>query len=187
MTTDSRVRWRDLSESYNFANAPDRERVLADFLVRELERIPAPRTVLDIGCGTGIGRDAGVLQDIRDHTERLWGVEPDDTVPQSPLLDRLEHATMEAADLPARSVDLSYSSLVMEHVEDPAGVFLAGHRVMRPGGTHDFVTITGRHYFGRATRLLHWLGVDEHVLRLVKSSEKVDAYHYPFRYRAKED
>jgi hypothetical protein len=72
---------------------------------------------------------------------------------------------------------------VMEHVQDPVAFFRAVHRTLKPGGTHLFLTINGRHYFAKITRILKGLHLDELILRLVRGRQEVEEYHYPVAYK----
>ncbi|MGI9012637.1 MAG: class I SAM-dependent methyltransferase [Phycisphaerales bacterium] len=175
--------FEQLAASYNFKLTSDRRRVFSRLVVKECDQIEAPRRVLDIGCGRGIGRRLEYAHEIRRHIDDFWGIEPDQSVtPEEGLFDHFQHALMETAVLPEDHFDLAYSFMVMEHVADPESFMRSLHRSLRPGGVFLFMTPNGRHYFTRLAKLLHRLKVDELTLRFLKRTEAED-YQYPVQYR----
>ena len=69
----------ELSKSYNFRNISDRKRTFARLLVDELKML-SDATVLDIGCGRGLGMDSAWQWEIRPYVGRYLGLEPDKTI-----------------------------------------------------------------------------------------------------------
>ena len=115
---------------------------------RLLERLDevrlAPATVLDAGCGTGhacaallrryrrarvVGLDLapGMLREARRHRPRFRRLD-------------LVCADAAAVPLPARSVGLVFSNLMLQWCNDPDRVFAEFHRVLAPGGLVLFTT-----------------------------------------------
>ena len=178
----------ELEQAYNFSNTKAESGVFTRLLLRECWRIrqetgQAP-TVLDVGCGQGISLVKHFTLALRLAVGEFWGVEPDPKMTElSQTFDHLQHALLEDADLPENHFDLSYSSLVMEHVEHPDAYLKAIARSLKPGGVHLFLTPNARHYFARIASTLHALKLDEFVLRLTRPGDVVDDYHYPIRYR----
>ena len=90
--------------------------------------------MLDIGCGSGIARNTEHQWTIRKVAMELWGIEPDmEIVATDELFHHFQHALMETADLPADYFDIAYSTMVMEHVADPAGFLQAVQALQRKG------------------------------------------------------
>lgn len=176
--------FESLAECYNFGAATrPRTRLLVDLVLAELGKRGAPRTVLDIGCGRGIGRRPRLTWEVRAAANEMWGIDPDPAVRPDPgIMDRFQVATMEEAALPADYFDVAYSCMVMEHVENPTAFLSAVHRTLVPGGCYVFVTPNARHYFARLARLARRTGLEDAALRLVKG-DVVDEYHYPVQYR----
>lgn len=178
-------RWRfdELKQSYNFRHPSERADLMIDLIAEEAARHTRPVKAVDIGCGHGIALDQVATSMMRRFVDEFWGVEPDEHIsPPAGVFDNFQHATIEDAQLPPESFDLAYSSLVMEHVQQPVEFFRAVHRALKPGGTYLFLTINGLHYFARSTSLLKSMRLDELTLRLLRGSA-VEEYHYPVAYR----
>lgn len=176
--------FESLAAGYNFRKTSIDARVFTRLIIKECDKQQGDARVLDIGCGRGIARKLSFQRAVRKHAHSLWGLEPNpDVSPEDNLFDRYECSTMEDADLPAHSVNVSYSSMVMEHVVDPDQFLASLFRCLEPGGTYLFITPNGRHYFTRIASLLHRLRADETVLRLIRKKEKLQRYHYPVHYR----
>ncbi len=174
--------FQDLASSYNYQNTPPHGELFVRLLLAEARRRPGMRAA-DIGCGIGIQRRLHLTEELRAHCDELWGVEPDPTVSHNPSLHtHFQNAFLETADLPENHFDLLYSSMVMEHVADPAAYFAAAHRALRPGGVHMFCTPNGRHLFTRIAKTLRTLRLDDAALRLIRPNAH-DSYHYPVHYR----
>ncbi|MEX0884936.1 MAG: class I SAM-dependent methyltransferase [Phycisphaeraceae bacterium] len=174
----------ELARGYNFQNVSCWHRVFAHQVATTLGAAQGPTRVLDIGCGRGIGRHIEFQRQIAAHAGEMWGIEPDEDVePETGIFHHFQHALMEGAELPADTFDVAYACMVMEHVADPDAFLAAVARVLKPGGYFYFVTPNARHFVIRAGRLCQRLGIDELVLRLVKSRQQIEAYHYPVTYR----
>jgi SAM-dependent methyltransferase len=173
-----------LSRSYNLLPPSPRDEFFVDLLRDSIGRARRPRRVVDIGCGHGIGMDAALLRRVAGDCDQLIGVEPDGSVTPAPgVFSEIHRSTLEECCIEDGSVDLAYSCMVMEHVQDPHAFMSAIARILRPGGSYVFMTVNGRHYFAIVANLLRRLGADGHVLRLVRGRADADSYHYPTAYR----
>lgn len=176
--------FENLSSAYNFQRVSDWPGLFVSLLADEINAAEEPTTVVDIGCGNGIGGSIDRLQTVRAAASGLWGIEPDPHVSEPPgVFDVFRHAEVETADLPDGQFDLAYSYMVMEHVVDPETFLRSVRACLKPGGTYMFLTVNGRHYFALATRAAHALRIDEALLRVVRKREHVETYHYPVQYR----
>ena len=108
-----------------------------------LPRMPAgQQTALDFGCGVG-----RLSQALAERFDRVIGIDVSasmleravELAQDAPTRDRLEFVLNERADLAvigSGTVDLVYSSLVLQHLPKPlaAGYLREFIRVLRPGG-----------------------------------------------------
>jgi len=173
-----------LGKSYNFLTIKSFAQTFADLIVDECRlRGASACRVLDIGCGSGIARNTEHQWVIRSNVGELWGIEPDKEItPSAGLFHHFQHALMETADLPTDYFDLAYSSMVMEHVADPANFLQAAQRCLKPGGAYLFVTPNAKSFVPWATKTLHQLHVDELAVRLIRGKKQTDEYHYPVQF-----
>lgn len=140
-------------------------------------------TVLDIGCGEGIGRNKPMQHELRKVAGQYWGVEPDGEVEIEPgLFDRVERDLLEDAKLPENSVDVAYSFMVMEHVMDPDGFLKEIERVLKPGGVFVFATPNKHHMFGFCAYWADKLGIADFILGLIHKKDTLE-HHYPLAYK----
>lgn len=176
--------FEELASVYNFRRTSDWPGLFVRLVADEIKAVGEPTTVVDIGCGNGIGGSIDRLQSVRAAAGQLWGIEPDSQVSAPPgIFDVFQHAEIETAGLPEGKFDLAYSYMVMEHVVDPESFLRSVRACLKPGGTYMFLTVNGRHYFALATRTAHALRIDEALLRVVRKREHVESYHYPVQYR----
>ncbi|HEX7103341.1 MAG TPA: class I SAM-dependent methyltransferase [Nitrolancea sp.] len=117
-----------------------------------------PRRVIDLGCATG-----ELLHSIREHgNDNLLGIEPSAAAAQSARTRwglEVITGTLEAARLPAASVDTALLAHTAEHLPSPSRTFAELHRVIRPGGA---VVLWLPNAESWAARLLGdwWIGYD---------------------------
>ncbi|NBC18370.1 MAG: methyltransferase domain-containing protein [Bacteroidetes bacterium] len=176
-----------LAGAYSFDQTSKRERVFCNMVLGELRRHPRPVTLLDIGCGSGMGETPfryDYVRALSRAADRMLGIEPDTSVsPPGGIVEDIERCTLEQSALPDASVDVAYAYFVVEHVVDPVGFLSALRRILKPGGAFFLMTPNGRHYFVRLAKLLKRLGLDEWLLRRIRPDEMVEEYHYPVVYR----
>jgi malonyl-CoA O-methyltransferase len=104
-----------------------------------------PRLIVDLGCGAGAG--AAALRR-RYPRARVLGVDLSHAMTRQArraqrFWRRYECLCADASALPlaTQSVDLVYSSLMLQHCDDPAFPFAEVQRVLRPGGLLLFCTL----------------------------------------------
>jgi len=177
------ITFEQLQRQYNYRLSLKRHAVFTRLILNELKGCTTPTCMLDIGCGTGIGKNLKLLIMLREHIDNFWAVEPDRSVKQSPgLFTKVLNTTIEKANLPESYFDVAYAFMVMEHIADPDVFMSAVHRCLKPGGRFLFATPNAKHYFTIFSRACKGLGVDELSLRLVRSKD-VAEYHYPIEYK----
>ncbi len=173
-----------LASSYNFRYQGSRSAIFTDLVIEECGRVPRPSRVLDIGCGKGIELDLDLTRRIAKACDELHGIEPDTGIkPPEGVFTTYEHALMETSKVAPNSIDVAYSFMVMEHVQDPAAYMKAVHRALKPGGSYLFMTINARHYFAMLAGTARSMRLDEMALRLIRGKAEVESYHYPTAYK----
>lgn len=116
------------------ASGPDRARRQAALLADAFGPSPAPRTVLDIGCGDGTAAAtaSGLLG-----PHRIIGVDwSQDALRRASTRLTAVRGELTAPGLPfaGGSADAVLFSEVIEHLVDPDSALDELHRVLRPGG-----------------------------------------------------
>ncbi len=114
----------------------------AHFRERILEALRPGDEILDIGAGAGIV----AAMNFRGIAGRVCGIDLDPRVEQNPFLDEGRLADAGAIPYPDARFDLVFADNVMEHLDDPVGVFTEISRVLKPGGRLLFRTPNRSHY-----------------------------------------
>lgn len=175
---------RKFESSYNLLHPSHRDQFFMDMVLDTIRTYPRPRRILDIGCGEGVGTDPALFKQVVSESDEFWGVEPDTSIkPREGVFTNFQHALFEDANIPDNSIDVAYSCMVMEHVQNPEAFMRKCHRVLKPGGTYIFLTVNGAHYFAMISNTLRMLKLDETVLRIARPGHVVDGYHYPTAYK----
>lgn len=153
-----------------------RSRLEARRLLRALEGLPPHAAVLDVGCGDGFH-----LSLLQDHGPAGWRLEGVDLDPRAVAAAEargitVHRGSIEDLSLPEGGYDAALLIQTVEHVEDPAAVLRAIHRVLAPGGRLFLVTdntgsldfaIAKRRHWGGYHFPRHWYLFDERALRLL--------------------
>lgn len=141
-------------------------------------------TILDIGCGDGFHHDKALQQQIGRHAAQFLGVEPDAETNVDPCFSVVYPSTLESADIAPASVDLAYSAMVLEHVDDPIAHFAKIRDVLKPGGVYWGFTVDSRHWFALLSSAFERMRLKEAYLRLLHGDRGTDRYaNFPTRYR----
>jgi SAM-dependent methyltransferase len=173
-----------LASSYNFRYQGARSEIFADLVIEECARTARPSRVLDIGCGKGIELNLDLTRKIAKACDELYGIEPDTgIVPPEGVFTTYEHALMETSKVEPGSVNVAYSFMVMEHVQDPGAYMKAVYKALRPGGSYMFMTINANHYFALLAGTARSIRIDEMALRAIRGKAEVESYHYPTAYK----
>jgi len=159
-----------------------RDLILADF---QNSRANSPPVVLDIGCGRGFDGDPRLQGSLASAASSYVGVEPDPDVDLASFFSTVHRCPFEAAPIPDGSVDLAFTVMVLEHLDDPATFWNKVHAVLRPGGVFWGFTMDARHWFVRASLLAKRLRVKDVYLNWLHGRRGDDRYeNYPVCYRS---
>ena len=138
------TRWLDRKMYPAFGNNWDdkllRERILA-CLTQEM-------TVLDLGAGSGNVE----YMNFKGHVAKMCGVDLDPRVVDNPMLDEGRIADGGAIPYGDGVFDLVFCDNVLEHLDDPIGIFREVARVLKPGGLFLFKTPNKWHYMPSISR-----------------------------------
>ena len=181
VTITERIRPTFIAEAYR-----DRQSIchlaFKDLLRNEVSGLPSTSYVLDIGCGSGIGRESTTQEWIASQAQALWGVEPDSEVAVPTCFSQVWRSNLEDANIPKQSVDLAYAFMVLEHVENVPAFMERLSSSLKPGGVFLAATINSKCFFARVARVSGRLGLQEAVLKVARP-QAVKDYHYPAVYR----
>lgn len=162
-----------------------RSPIYSELIVADIRRFSEPVTVLEIGCGIGFDGDVGLQRQMAEHADRFIGVEPDPDVEPEPLFTELIRAPLEDAALEPASVDVAYSVMVMEHLEEPTAFVEAIHRALRPGGVYWGFTVDRRHWYTYVANAMTRVNLKSRYLDVLSGQSRGEGrYHdYPTAYR----
>jgi SAM-dependent methyltransferase len=159
--------------------------IMLDLVLEEMRRLgPAP-TVLDIGCGTGFDDSPELQARIGSAAGRYVGVEPDTEVACPQWMHEVHRCSLEEAPIEPGSVQVAFAIMVLEHVTNPREFFGKLQTVLAPKGVFWGLTVDGRHWFKRASRLLEALRIKNWYLDRLAGRRGAGRYlNYPTAYRA---
>lgn len=156
--------------------------VFKDLLREEVMCLDSGSTVLDIGCGSGIGRESTTQQWVASQVKALWGVEPDVEVEVPSCFANVWRSNFEDASIAPASVDFAYAFMVLEHVEKSDAFLDKLFECLKPGGVFLAATINAKGFFARVARLSASVGLQKQVLAIARPQALKD-YHYPAVYK----
>jgi len=124
-------------------------------------------TILDVGCGGGFDHKANLQSKIATRASRYIGVEPDPDIELDNTFTETHRTLLEHADIEPNSVDLAFSVMVLEHVENAELFWQTIHTLLKPGGVFWGFTVDSRHWFVGASALLERMGLKNIYLNLL--------------------
>lgn len=138
-------------------------------------------SVCDVGGG---GHFLDFPLRLRPWAARMVGVDPDPGVLERPWYDEAHQCLVEQwAAQTSERFDLVTAVYVAEHVETPAAFLEAIRSLLRPGGSLFGITPNLWHFFGLSSAASARLGIEDWLLRRIRSGDLVEEYHFPVRYK----
>src|SRR4051812_13054718 len=128
---DNRAYYDDFAGWYENERHLPYHRMLDDLEVGLVERYATGKSVLEVGCGTGL-----ILHRTAQFARRAAGIDLSGAMLARAHQRGLRVVQASATDLPiaTASVDVAYSFKVLAHIPDIAGALREMARVVRPGG-----------------------------------------------------
>ncbi|MDQ3339991.1 MAG: class I SAM-dependent methyltransferase [Myxococcota bacterium] len=128
---DNRAYYDDFAGWYENERHLPYHRMLDDLEVELVERYATGKTVLEVGCGTGL-----ILHRVRGFARAASGIDLSGGMLAKAAARGLPVAQASATELPiaSASVDVAYSFKVLAHIPDIAGAMREMARVVKPGG-----------------------------------------------------
>lgn len=128
---DNRAYYDDFAEWYERERHLPYHRMVDDLEVELVERFARGKSVLEVGCGTGL-----LLERVAKFASAAHGIDLSAGMLARARARGLDVAEASATALPFddASVDVAYSFKVLAHVPDIAGALREMARVVRPGG-----------------------------------------------------
>ena len=115
----------------------------------------------------------------------MIGVEPDPAIAVPEYFDEIHPCLFEHAESAPGSVDVAYSSFVLEHVECPKRFWEKLRTCLAPGGVFWGFTVDARHPFAMSSTLMGLARIKDFYLSRLHGRRGVDRYeNYPTFYRA---
>jgi hypothetical protein len=141
-------------------------------------------TILDIGCGEGLDGDIPLQRSVAAEAGRFIGIEPDPAIALGEYFTEIHRCRFEQAPIGARSIDLAYAVMVLEHISEPELFWNKLYEVLMEGGVFWALTIDARHIFARLSLWAERLRIKKYYLDLVLGvSAKSERYkNYPTYY-----
>lgn len=162
-----------------------RDRIFRDMILADARRLGPNPTILDIGCGDGFDGDVPLQRSIAEAAGRYIGIEPDPEIPLGDYFTETHRCSFEQAPLPAGSVDVAYTVMVLEHLPRPQAFWDRLHEVVADGGVFWGLTVDSRHLFSRLSLWAGRLGIKKLYLDLVlgRAPDEGRYKNYPTYYR----
>lgn len=184
MTTSLMARGIRAEDCERFQTGEWRARIFRDMVLRDIQELGRPATVLDIGCGRGFDGDAKLQRSLMAVSATYIGIEPDPAIELGTHFSAVHRSFLETAPIPPASVDVAFAVMVLEHVENPQPFWEKLHEVLRPGGVFWGFTMDARHRFCLASRMADRLKIKDAYLRLLHGRRGEDRYeNYAVHYR----
>lgn len=165
-----------------------RDKIFRDMVLQDVRRHGNDHgrpTLLDVGCGRGFDGDVSLQVSMADVAGQYIGVEPDPQVSPADCFTTVHRCLLEEVPLPAGSVHVAFAIMVLEHLAEPQPFWDKLWDVLADGGAFWGLTVDGRHWFPRASRLAATLKVKDFYLNRLLGERGTQRYeNYPVYYRS---
>jgi SAM-dependent methyltransferase len=116
-------------------------------------------TVLDVGCGRGVGQEDPVeisrnLRKLRGKVKKVLGIDVDREARENPFIDKFYLLDSDCWPLDNDAIDLIVCDDVLEHTTNPNKFFLEARRVLRNNGYLCIRTPNAWNYIAIFSRLI---------------------------------
>ena len=116
-------------------------------------------TVLDVGCGRGVGREDPIeisrnLRKLRGKVKKVFGIDVDRAARDNPFIDEFLLLDGDSWPLDDNTIDLLVCDHVMEHIAAPDTFFYEARRVLRNNGYICIRTSNTWNYIAVFSRLI---------------------------------
>jgi SAM-dependent methyltransferase len=160
-----------------------RDTIFRDLILQDIAGRQRP-TILDIGCGRGFDGDVAVQSSLAAVALRFIGIEPDQSIALPDHFTSAYRHRFEDTEIDAKSIDIAYAIMVLEHLREPRTFFEKLHEVLVDGGVFWALTVDDRHWFCKCSRGFEVLRLKEAYLRLILGRRGEQRYeNYPVFYR----
>lgn len=161
-----------------------RARLMRDLILRDADRLGDHLTFLDIGCGRGFDADPALQESLVQAAGRYVGVEPDNSITPAECISEVHRCILEDAPLPAGSIDIAFSIMVLEHLSNPQAFWTKLHSLLADGGIFWAMTVDSRHWLCTASLWTSRLRIKDRYLSLMLGERGKTRYeNYPVYYR----
>ena len=159
--------------------------VYYELITGEFEQFPKPITVLEIGCGRGFDNNVRLQHKMAAEVDKFVGIEPDLSVDPQPIFSDVVRRNLEDSGIEESSIDIAYSIMVMEHVEEPDAFMKALSHVLKPGGVYWGISVDSRHWFTAVANAMSRVRLKSLYLSLLHGSSRGQGRYldYPTAYK----
>jgi ubiquinone/menaquinone biosynthesis C-methylase UbiE len=162
-----------------------RDRIFRDMIFEDVQPEGRGLTFLDIGCGRGFDGDVPLQKSIARVAGSYIGVEPDMEITPEVKFDALYRNVFEDAPVAPESIDVAYSIMVLEHLQEPQLFWAKVHEVLKKGGVFWGMTVDSRHWFSKCSKWLERLQMKDLYLTSMFGRRGTERYeNYPVFYRS---
>lgn len=186
MQNQFNLEWAPFLQRY--ADGEWRAPIFRDMILSDALKLAKKRkdlSFLDIGCGGGFDSDPKIQQSIVQAAANYIGIEPDEDIKLSDIFSSVHRCFFDDAPIKSDSIDIAFSVMVLEHLENPEVFWRKIHHILRPGGVFWGFTVEARHWFVWASLLTERLHIKDIYLNMLHGKRGEKRYeNYGVFYRS---